>query len=86
MKRVHFVLRISLALNFLLLINLPFHGRAWAKVDCGPVTNTSSDLPRTVAIASNLAGTGAHALASGLAAGSEQGDTDCGKGTALQRP
>ncbi len=68
MKRVHFVLRISLALNFLLLINLPFHGRAWAKVDCGPVTNTSSDLPRTVAIASNLAGTGAHALASGLAA------------------
>ena len=68
MKRVHFALRISLALNFLLFINLPFHGRAWAKVDCGPVTNTSSDLPRTVAIASNLAGTGAHALASGLAA------------------
>ena len=68
MKRVHFALRISLALNFLLFINLPFHGRVWAKVDCGPVTNTSSDLPRTVAIASNLAGTGAHALASGLAA------------------
>jgi TRAP transporter TAXI family solute receptor len=68
MKRVHFALRISLALNFLLFINLPFHGRAWAKVDCGRVTNTSSDLPRTVAIASNLAGTGAHALASGLAA------------------
>jgi len=68
MKRVHFALRIPLALNFLLFINLPFHGRAWAKVDCGPVTNTSSDLPRTVAIASNLAGTGAHALASGLAA------------------
>lgn len=41
---------------------------AAAKVDCGPVTNTSNDLPRTVAIASNLAGTGAHALASGLAA------------------
>ena len=36
MKRVHFALRISLALNFLLLINLPFHGRAWAKVGCGP--------------------------------------------------
>ena len=68
MKRVHFALRISLALNFLLFINLPLHGRAWAKVDCGRVTNTSSDLPRTVAIASNLAGTGAHALASGLAA------------------
>jgi len=68
MKRVHFALRISLALHFLLFINLPFHGRVWAKVDCGPVTNTSSDLPRTLAIASNLAGTGAHALASGLAA------------------
>ncbi len=44
------------------------HAGAAAKVDCGPVTNTSNDLPRTVAIASNLAGTGAHALASGLAA------------------
>ncbi len=38
------------------------------KVDCGPVTNTGNDLPRTIAIASNLPGTGAHALASGLAA------------------
>jgi TRAP transporter TAXI family solute receptor len=47
---------------------LPTHAGAAAKVDCGPVTNTSNDLPRTVAIASNLAGTGAHALASGLAA------------------
>jgi TRAP transporter TAXI family solute receptor len=46
----------------------PSHAGAAAKVDCRPVTNTSNDLPRTVAIASNLAGTGAHALASGLAA------------------
>ncbi len=41
---------------------------ALAKLDCGPVTPTSNDLPRTVAIASNLPGTGAHAMASGLAA------------------
>jgi hypothetical protein len=41
---------------------------AAAKVDCGPVTNKSDTLPRTVAIATNPAGTGAHALASGLAA------------------
>jgi TRAP transporter TAXI family solute receptor len=39
-----------------------------AKLDCGPVTNKSSDLPRTAAIGTNPAGTGAHALASGLAA------------------
>src|SRR5215510_916139 len=43
-------------------------GIAEAKLDCGPVTNKSSDLPRTAAIGSNPAGTGAHALASGLAA------------------
>jgi TRAP transporter TAXI family solute receptor len=41
---------------------------AQAKLDCGPVTNKSSDLPRTAAIGTNPAGTGAHALASGLAA------------------
>ena len=41
---------------------------AVAKLDCGPTVNTSNDLPRTVAIASNLPGTGAHAMASGLAA------------------
>src|SRR5918999_2857656 len=55
-------------LSLLLLPPSQFVGFALAKVDCGPVTNTSNDLPRTVAIASNLAGTGAHALASGLAA------------------
>jgi hypothetical protein len=68
MKRVNLVLRISLALNSLFLAHYQFQGRAWAKVDCSPVANTSNDLPRTVAIASNLAGTGAHALASGLSA------------------
>ena len=41
---------------------------AAAKLDCGPTVNASNDLPRTVAIASNLPGTGAHAMASGLAA------------------
>jgi TRAP transporter TAXI family solute receptor len=41
---------------------------AVAKLDCGPTVNPSNDLPRTVAVASNLPGTGAHAMASGLAA------------------
>ncbi len=41
---------------------------AEAKLDCSPTVNTSNDLPRTVAIASNLPGTGAHSMASGLAA------------------
>jgi hypothetical protein len=35
---------------------------AVAKVDCSPTSNASSALPRTVAIGSNLPGTGAHAL------------------------
>jgi TRAP transporter TAXI family solute receptor len=39
-----------------------------AKIDCGPVTNNSNDLPRTAAIGTNPAGTGAHSLGSGLAA------------------
>jgi len=43
-------------------------GRAEAKLDCSPTANASIALPRTVAIASNLPGTGAHALASGLSA------------------
>ena len=43
-------------------------GSAEAKLDCGPVTNKSNDLPRTAAIGTNPAGTGAHALGSGLAA------------------
>ena len=39
-----------------------------AKIDCSPVTNTSSDLPRTAAIGTNPAGTGAHAIGASLAA------------------
>lgn len=68
MKRINLALRILLALNFLLLPYFQFGRLAWAKVNCSPTANTSNDLPRTVAIASNLAGTGAHAMASGLAA------------------
>jgi uncharacterized protein len=41
---------------------------AEAKLDCGPSTNKSEALPRTVAIGTNPAGTGAHAIASALAA------------------
>ncbi|MBM4262819.1 MAG: TAXI family TRAP transporter solute-binding subunit [Deltaproteobacteria bacterium] len=41
---------------------------AQTKIACGPTLNTSSDLPKTIAIGTNLAGTGAHALGSGLAA------------------
>jgi TRAP transporter TAXI family solute receptor len=41
---------------------------AAAKLDCGPSTNKSDALPRTVAIGTNPAGTGAHAIASSLAA------------------
>jgi TRAP transporter TAXI family solute receptor len=41
---------------------------AEAKLNCSPTVNTSNNLPRTVAIASNLPGTGAHSMASGLAA------------------
>jgi len=61
-------LRVLLILIFLLLPHSKFVGVVVGKVDCGPVTNTSSGLPRTVAIASNLPGTGAHSMASGLAA------------------
>jgi TRAP transporter TAXI family solute receptor len=43
-------------------------GSADAKIDCGPVTNKSNDLPRIAAIGTNPAGTGAHAIAASLAA------------------
>lgn len=68
MKSLRTGLRISLALSFTLLASAWLTGVAQAKLDCSPTSNTSTTLPRTVAIASNLAGTGAHALASGLAA------------------
>jgi uncharacterized protein len=68
MNRVNISSRILTPLSWLLLAHLQLGGVASAKIDCGPVTNKSNDLPRTIAIGSNLPGTGAHALASGLAA------------------
>ena len=38
-----------------------------AKLDCGPTVNKSIQLPRTIAIGTNPAGTGAHAIASTFA-------------------
>ena len=53
------------ALNFFFAGQLSV---AQAKLDCGPASNKSDALPRTVAIGTNPAGTGAHAIASALAA------------------
>ncbi len=50
-----------------------------AKLDCGPVTNKSDNLPRTIAIGTNPAGTGAHALGSGLAAVASKATSVSGK-------
>jgi uncharacterized protein len=61
-------LRLLVATTLLLVPVWQAAGTAASKLECSPVINTSNDLPRTIAIASNLAGTGAHALASGLAA------------------
>lgn len=68
MKPAIIVTRILLAIAFLILPLWQFVNRAEAKLDCGPVTNKSDALPRTVAIGTNPAGTGAHSLGSGLAA------------------
>jgi uncharacterized protein len=68
MKPRNLGLRILLATSFLFIPLWQNAGTAASKLECGPVSNTSNNLPRTIAIASNLAGTGAHALASGLAA------------------
>ncbi|HXG52083.1 MAG TPA: TAXI family TRAP transporter solute-binding subunit [candidate division Zixibacteria bacterium] len=59
---VHFPVPVLLAL----LLSAP--PASAARLDCGPVTNKETGLPRTVAIGTNPAGTGAHAIASGLAA------------------
>ncbi|MEX0805676.1 MAG: TAXI family TRAP transporter solute-binding subunit [Candidatus Binatia bacterium] len=50
-----------------------------AKLDCGPVSNKSDNLPRTIAIGTNPAGTGAHALGSGLAAVASKATSVSGK-------
>ena len=68
MNRVNISSRILILFSWSLLAYLQLGGVASAKIDCGPVTNKSNDLPRTIAIGSNLPGTGAHALASGLSA------------------
>ncbi|HEX9661154.1 MAG TPA: TAXI family TRAP transporter solute-binding subunit [Candidatus Binatia bacterium] len=68
MKPAIIVTRFVLAISFLVLQPWTFVHGASAKLDCGPVVNKSEELPRTIAIGTNPAGTGAHALASGLAA------------------
>jgi TRAP transporter TAXI family solute receptor len=60
---------IATAVTLMMILHPLLVGAAvGAKLNCGPVTNKSSDLPRTAAVGTNPAGTGAHALASGLAA------------------
>jgi uncharacterized protein len=68
MKPAIIVTRILLGISFLILPPWPLAHGASAKLDCGPVTNKSGDLPRSIAIGTNPAGTGAHSLGSGLAA------------------
>jgi TRAP transporter TAXI family solute receptor len=62
------ICRVLLAANFLLVPPWQFSGTVFSKVNCGPVTNQSNDVPRTVAIGTNPAGTGAHSVGAGLAA------------------
>src|SRR5512132_1907065 len=70
MRRKNFMRMIShvLAMTLLFCSLAVVQIVAAAKLDCTATTNTSIALPRTVAIASNLPGTGAHALASALSA------------------
>lgn len=56
------------AIALLLLPQGQLAAMAAAKLDCGPVKAKGDALPRTIAIGTNPAGTGAHALGSGLAA------------------
>jgi TRAP transporter TAXI family solute receptor len=58
--------RLAFAASVLLLVSQAT--MAEAKLDCGPTANKSNDLPRSVAIGANPAGTGAHAIAGALAA------------------
>lgn len=67
----HAPIRLSMIAGLWLLFlgfGLDSAASAEAKLQCNLPTDQSANLPRTVAIASNLPGTGAHALASGLAA------------------
>jgi uncharacterized protein len=58
----------SLVLSFLSIPSFIGESALAAQLACGPVTNKSTDLPRTVAIGTNPAGTGAHSLGAGLGA------------------
>jgi TRAP transporter TAXI family solute receptor len=64
---------IALVFGFVMLLPARPAAAAAAKLQCGPVTTKSHDLPRTAAIGTNPAGTGAHALASALAAVASKG-------------
>jgi TRAP transporter TAXI family solute receptor len=52
---------------------------AAAKLDCGPTTNKTEDLPRSIAIGTNPAGTGAHAMGAALAAVASKATSVTGK-------
>jgi TRAP transporter TAXI family solute receptor len=54
-------------------------GAAAARLDCGPATDKSADLPRSIAIGTNPAGTGAHAMGSALAAVASKSTSVTGK-------
>ena len=60
-------LRVFLVLQLLLLPLISLPDAMAAKLDCSSAGSGSSDLPRTAALATNPAGTGAHALGAGLA-------------------
>ena len=57
----------------------PLAMAASAKLDCSPVTNKSEELPRSIAIGTNPAGTGAHAMGSALAAVTSKATSITGK-------
>ncbi|MGB7947901.1 MAG: TAXI family TRAP transporter solute-binding subunit [Candidatus Binatia bacterium] len=71
---------VAAALGLILILQPWLLGAAaGAKLDCGQVTNKSDNLPRTIAIGTNPAGTGAHALGSGLAAVASKATSVSGK-------
>jgi TRAP transporter TAXI family solute receptor len=66
MKNAKVYCRVFLALQLVLPIALRSDALA-QKIDCSSPVAAGNDLPRTAAIATNPAGTGAHALGAGLA-------------------
>lgn len=72
MRRKSSVMKFGAILGVGLLLSGPMPV-AQAKLDCGPTANKSDALPRTAAIGTNPAGTGAHAIASSLAAIASKG-------------